>query len=169
MSNSPSGICKRAPISRPLDKRAIWYGQTHPSAVRPLGRALMGMVLLLVLPALAQSQAITDPIQSPSRIGHHNSPADITMAGQQALQQHKLLALLNAERQKSMVSDATKLLRLAKELNSELTSGDSALSPSQQAHKAAEIEKLAHNVREKMSFAVGMTLGTDSPFNASIP
>jgi len=169
MSDTPSGILKRANISRPLDQRAFWHKLIHASAHACDLRFVLGVALLLSVPAIAQSQAATSAAESPGRIGRRTSTADLSIAGQQAQQQHKLLALLNAERQKSMVSDANKLLRLAREFNAEVTSGDSGLSPAQQAHKAAEIEKLAHNVREKMSFAVGMTLGLDSPFNASIP
>ena len=168
MSDLPSGICKRANLSRPLVKRAFWSEYPHRLAPRSLWPVFVALVLLGV-PFPARGQGLPDATQSPSHIGRRTSTGDTSIAGQQALQQHKLLGLLNAERQKSMVSDAAKLLRLAQELNAELMRGNSALSPSQQAHKAAEIEKLAHNVREKMSFAVGMTQELESPFNASIP
>jgi hypothetical protein len=53
-----------------------------------------------------------------------------------------------------MVSDTNKLLKLVNELNAEIgqTNPDS-LTPSQ-LQKVAEIEKLAHNVRDKMSTSV---------------
>ena len=168
MSHLGSGIWKRANFSRSLVKRAFWSEHPHRFVLRSLWPVL-AVLALLGLPSPAHSQGISDPAQSPSHIGRRTSTGDTSIAGQQALQQHKLQGLLNAERQKSMVSDAAKLLRLAQELNAELTRGDSTLSPSQQAHKAAEIEKLAHNVREKMSFAVGVTQEIESPFNASIP
>ena len=168
MSDLPSGIWKRATFSRSLVKSAFWSEYPHRLALRSLWPVL-AVLVLLGLPAPARGQGISDPTQSPSHIGRRTSTADTSIAGQQAQQQHKLLGLLNAERQKSMVSDAAKLLRLAQELNAELTRGDSTLSPSQQARKAAEIEKLAHNVREKMCFAVGVTQEIESPFNASIP
>jgi uncharacterized protein HemX len=61
----------------------------------------------------------------------------------------------NAERQKSMVSDTNKLLKLAKELDAEVRAGNStALTPAE-LHKVAEIEKLARNVKEKMTLTVG--------------
>lgn len=67
----------------------------------------------------------------------------------------KRLRLLNAQRQKSMVSDADKLLKLAKELNDEVASGDSATLTDAQLRKVAEIAKLAKSVKEKMRYSVG--------------
>ncbi len=62
---------------------------------------------------------------------------------------------LNIERQKEMVSDTNKLLRLARELNAEVAAQRSnALTPDQ-LHKIAEIEKLARSVKERMTSAVG--------------
>jgi hypothetical protein len=61
---------------------------------------------------------------------------------------------LNADRQKSMVSDTEKLLRLAKELNEEIARGNGEALSAAQVRKLAEIEKLAHNVKQKMSFSI---------------
>ena len=64
------------------------------------------------------------------------------------------LKMLNAERQKSLVADTNKLLRLATELNRAIAASNSdTLTPAQLA-QLAEIEKLAHNVKEKMSTSV---------------
>jgi hypothetical protein len=70
------------------------------------------------------------------------------------LEEEKVLRALNAARQKSMVADGDRLVRLVNELNAEIerTSPDS-LSPAQ-LRKVAEIEKLAHNVKDKMSTSV---------------
>jgi hypothetical protein len=67
---------------------------------------------------------------------------------------HRQMNALNAERQKSLVSDAEKLLKLAKELNSEIETANSDTLNSGQIHKIANIEKLAHNVKQKMSESV---------------
>jgi hypothetical protein len=61
---------------------------------------------------------------------------------------------LNADRQKSMVSDTEKLLKLAKELNEEIADGNGEALSAVQVRKLAEIEKLAHNVKQKMSFSI---------------
>jgi hypothetical protein len=68
---------------------------------------------------------------------------------------HRRMRALNMERQKEMVADASKLLRLARELNAEVASQKSAALTSDQLHKVAEIEKLARNVKERMTSGVG--------------
>jgi hypothetical protein len=67
---------------------------------------------------------------------------------------HRQMNALNAERQKVLVSDTAKLLKLAQELNTELASSRAdSLSPDQM-RKIANIEKLAHSVKQKMSESV---------------
>jgi hypothetical protein len=61
------------------------------------------------------------------------------------------LRAMNIDRQKSMVSDTNKLVKLARQLDAEVASNPTdALTP-EQLHKVAEIEKLAHNVKTKMA------------------
>ena len=75
----------------------------------------------------------------------------------------KLLRTLNADRQKSLVADTNKLLRLVNELNAEIVSTNpDSLTPAQ-LHKVAEIEKLAHNVKDKMSTSVRGTPPFEQP------
>ena len=60
---------------------------------------------------------------------------------------------MNADRQKSMVSDTDRLLKLAKELNSEIENSNlTALTPVQ-LREISDIEKLARNVKQKMSIS----------------
>ena len=54
-----------------------------------------------------------------------------------------------------MVSDTNKLLKLARELNDEVAAKNAAALTPDQLHKIAEIEKLAHSVKEKMADGVG--------------
>ena len=62
---------------------------------------------------------------------------------------------LNVERQKQLVSDAAKLLKLARELHEEVSSTNpDAFSPDQ-IRKIAEIEKLARSVKDRMATGVG--------------
>ena len=70
------------------------------------------------------------------------------------IETEKRLRALNAERQKSMVSDTNKLLKLASELNAEINrENPDSLTPAQLS-RLAEIEKLAHRVKDKMSTSV---------------
>lgn len=71
---------------------------------------------------------------------------------------------LNLLRQKSMVSDADKLLRLAQELDNDAKAGASALSPAERMRKAAEIERLAKEVKEKMTYSIGDPPQPATPF-----
>jgi hypothetical protein len=71
-----------------------------------------------------------------------------------SIEQERQMRALNADRQKSMVSDTNKLLKLVTELNAEVSSANSDTLSLNQLHKLAEIEKLAHSVKEKMSTSV---------------
>jgi hypothetical protein len=61
---------------------------------------------------------------------------------------------LNDMRQKEIVSDTNKLLKLANELDAEVRKANSDSLTPEQLHKFAMIEKLAHNVKEHMSTPV---------------
>ena len=75
-------------------------------------------------------------------------------AGRESEEFERRLRMLNADRQKTMVSDADKLLKLAGQLNVEVsTANQGELTPAQ-LKKISEIEKLARKVREKMSTSV---------------
>ena len=63
----------------------------------------------------------------------------------------KRLRALNTERQKQMVADAGKLLKLAKELNDEVAASNTGSLTPEQLRKIAEIEKLARSVKERMT------------------
>lgn len=73
--------------------------------------------------------------------------------GDPAMEEKRLNAL-NTERQKAMVADANKLVKLAAELNAEINGKNLGQLTPGQLRKVAEIEKLAHNIREKMSTSV---------------
>ncbi|MGD0914768.1 MAG: hypothetical protein ABR928_22970 [Terracidiphilus sp.] len=69
------------------------------------------------------------------------------------------MKLLNSERHKALISDSDKLFKLATELNNEIARANSGVLTPEQLRKVAEIEKLAHGVRDKMT----MTLIVPSP------
>ena len=75
---------------------------------------------------------------------------------------------LNEMRQKSMVSDANKLLKLAMELNA-IDKDGIGISPEARLKKLAEIEKLAKSVREKMSYSVSASPTPLGPFSVLQP
>jgi hypothetical protein len=69
-------------------------------------------------------------------------------------QNEKRLQYLNAERQKSMVAETNRLVKLAADLNAQINSGEHTQLTPDQARQLAEIEKLAHRIRDRMSTSV---------------
>ena len=130
-----------------------------PLAVSPRRRTVLsaGRVLvcamLLALPGRAQNGQETRPPleQLPGQQG--TSIFDHPGYEEEARQERQLRAL-NAERQKALVSDTVKLLKLANELNADVKSGNPDMLTVDQLRKLEQIEKLAHSVKEKMSTSV---------------
>jgi hypothetical protein len=83
--------------------------------------------------------------------GIQDSP---TMGPRDASQVQKRLNMMNTERQKELVDDTNKLLALARELDGEIAASNTGDLTPEQIRKVAEIEKLAHSVRDKMSESV---------------
>ncbi len=65
------------------------------------------------------------------------------------------LRALNADRQKSLVSDTDKLLKLARQLDAEIASNPTDELTPQELRKVGEIEKLAREVKAKMAQSFG--------------
>jgi hypothetical protein len=112
--------------------------------------SLAAMVLIAGVLALRSQGPPRDIIDRPAPMPTDslpNSDYDAAMVERQR-------AALNLERQKEMVSDTNKLLKLAQELNYEVAaSGTDTLTPDD-LHRLAEIEKLARSVKDKMAIAV---------------
>jgi hypothetical protein len=121
--------------------------------------------MLLVLPIAAQSPGV--PGGAPvSRSRQQQQQQEQPESGPMSLSlDARRIIQLNLIRQKNMVSDAAKLLRIAQELSNDANADTSALSPAERMHKAAEIEKLAKGVREKMTYAVGISSDPTVPFS----
>lgn len=75
------------------------------------------------------------------------------MRDQQTKQQS--FAAANIERKKQIGDDSAKLLKLATELKAEVEKSNKDTLSVGVIRKAEEIEKLAHNVKEKMKLTVG--------------
>ena len=79
----------------------------------------------------------------------------------------KRLQMLNAAQHQSMVADTDRLLKLVAALNAQVnTSNSSALTP-EQLRMVAEIEKLAHNVKDKMRMSVRSAVEFNGPTSAT--
>lgn len=80
-------------------------------------------------------------------------PSQIPMSGPgpNPVFQDRRIRQLNIERQKEMVSDSEKLLKLTSELNAEIAKSNAKALTPDQLRTVAKIEKLAKSVREKMT------------------
>jgi hypothetical protein len=133
------------------------------SAHRPIIRlalsavlAVFGLAFVLVQPCRGQQPSLPG-IQRPPLSPQLGQPAgetgdDVPPGG--SVDDEKQLRARNADRQKSLVSDTNKLLRLVKELNAEIARTNPDSLNADQLRRMAEIEKLARNVKDKMSTSV---------------
>jgi putative cell wall-binding protein len=125
------------------------------------------IALLLALPSAAQNgqngqsgqNGQNGPPPTPKSglqhpFGQIPAAADDNIAPGDPLWGEKQLRMLNADRQKQLVADTNKLLKIAQQLDAEIagTNPDS-LTPDQ-LRRIAEIEKLARSVKDKMSTSV---------------
>ena len=120
------------------------------------------LILVAALSSAAQtpmptgSLLRTDRLDMSSPINQPPGPNEqMQMRDQQSRQ--RSFEAANAERRRQIAADSTKLMKLAAEINTELEKdGENLLSPNV-IRKANEIEKLAHDVKEKMKLSVGST------------
>jgi hypothetical protein len=136
------------------------WGTLPLGGTRLLSRAALAVLclwMILALPVRSQQGVPTShpTFQQPLGQPVGGDRDDIPQGS--PVQDERVLRALNADRQRSMVSDANKLLRLAKELNAEIARTNPDSLSLDQLHKMAEIEKLARNVKEKMSTSVRAT------------
>lgn len=96
--------------------------------------------------AVLDNQSVVNPPRSTPNFGD-----DPTSGGYDSSIANRRMKLMNNERRKSLVSESDKLIRLATELNNEITHSNSGSLTPDQLRKVAEIEKLARNIRDKMT------------------
>jgi len=120
-------------------------------------RVAILMALLLAVPLGGAQNAPTSHIGGlpTTTSGVGDSPLDDSNnTGPNAEMEAHRMRMLNAERQKSLVADTVKLLKLANELNTSMAKEDGSAPTQAEVRKLADIEKLAHNVKEKMKITV---------------
>ncbi len=125
-------------------------------------RFAFGLALVLGMPVAGQSPYPQFPSTSNGKLGR-NYPDTNSQFGADPTADPKRLRVLNAERQKELVSDTQKLLQLARELNAEVSDANAAAMTDAQLRKVAEIAKLARSIKEKMMFTVGGYPGLKGP------
>jgi hypothetical protein len=130
------------------------------------GAACQAICFALLLVAQAGAQSHGTPslptLPSGAPVG---SREDYDIPSRDPIEEARRLQSLNIARQKAMVSDATKLLKLTAELNEEIAHLNTDTLTAAQIRKLAQIEKLAHNVSEKMKATVLPTTQIQSPWD----
>lgn len=125
-----------------------WLSRWVPSLLWGFGLA---MVFGLASGPAVRSQGPPSLINRPAPM-----PTDPAASGDyDPTAAERQLNALNIERQKEVVSDTNKLLRLAMELNDEVAANNSATLTDDQLRKMAQIEKLARSVKQKMADGIG--------------
>ncbi|MGD0860895.1 MAG: hypothetical protein ABR912_16495 [Terracidiphilus sp.] len=152
--------------------RRLESASSNCAARRLVPQAARLALCLALVPALPGGSQIAPP-QPHGGFGQQmgqnpNDPLAQVDVPQYSVEEAKRLRALNALRQKSLVEDTNKLLRLAAELNAEVSSAHPDALTTEQLHKLAEIEKLAHSVKDKMSVPMWGTPVYPQPFSPSL-
>ena len=131
-------------IDNELSGRAGFWGRVMPVL-------LLGFVLALLCAGGVSQQGSGHNSGTPPAVFQPQITAPFDTYDQPVSPEaQRRVNMINTERQKSMVTDADKLLALATELSREIAKSNSGELSPDQIHKVAEIEKLAHNVKDKM-------------------
>ena len=134
--------------------RASWLG-----GVSGVLSALLGLAMIFAVVLVSRSQTPGQNVGPPGSNHIYYPEPRSTPIGDfsdqyTAVETARRINALNVERQKDLVSDTNKLLKLARELNSEIAANNTGAWTDEQLHKLAEIEKLAHNVKQRMADGV---------------
>jgi len=117
-----------------------------------------GLFAVVVLSSVALRAQSTAPnpdksIHDPALTTPPDANAQMEMREQQTQKQD--FAAANEERKKQISEDTAKLLKLAADLKAEVDKTNKDTLSLNVIRKADEIERLAHNVKEKMKLTVG--------------
>ncbi len=149
----------------------IYIKSIHSRAARVGAISCLAGVLAFFLGIPITGQQIPTPFPQPNsgRLGSHYPDSQIGFGDPDNAPDKKRLRILNVERQREIVSATARLLKLAEELNSELSVSDASATTPEQLRKIAEIGKLAKTVKEKMSFGVDGGLTVPEPLGGRNP
>lgn len=135
-------------------------GQVANEAGLRYAQILAGTFALAALACSALSaQSSSNPVNpdKPYLLPEANRLPDVNQQMEMREQQNKAqnYAAANAERKKQIAGDTTRLLKLATDLKAELGNTSKDTLSLNVIRRADEIERLAHNVKEKMKLTVG--------------
>jgi hypothetical protein len=121
------------------DSRAAWQ--------------ILFSALLLAAPACAQIRGTSPSLPTLPSGAPVNARQDYDIPKTDPAEEERRLRALNAARQKRVVSDTNKLLKLTNELNADIARANSDSLTRSQLRKLAEIEKLARDLKTNMTAA----------------
>lgn len=133
--------------------------------IRSRALALLTLIAIACASGLNLAQQQTNSGSSPAKVIMEQTEAqDATFRGrggdessEPANMRANRYKAMNAMRQKALVEDTNRLLQLTTQLNAEIAGNPTHALNADQLRQVAEIEKLAKNVREKMTDAIGPT------------
>lgn len=140
--------------------QARWDRQAANEAGMRCGLILAGALAVAVLACgVVGAQSSSAPVNPdrPYLLPEANRLPDVNQQMEMREQQNKAqnYAAANAERRKQIADDSARLLKLAADLRAEVdNTGKDTLSLNI-IRRADEIERLAHDVKEKMKLTVG--------------
>jgi hypothetical protein len=137
-------------------KRVYRTAIPHPPGARALRIAVLaGLAALVLVPVAGEGAQEKDPgFRYPASITRVPDANAQNQINGQETQQQKFEAA-NAERKKQIADESAKLLKLAADLKAEVDKTTKDTLSLNVIRKADEIEKLAHDVKEKMKLTVG--------------
>jgi hypothetical protein len=119
-------------------------------------RSMAGIAVMVMFMGGALSQQYPNPdksIHPPVLTTPPDANAQMRMREQTSKEQNYEAA--NAERKRQIAEDSARLLKLANDLKAEVDKTNKDTLSLIVIHKAEEIERLAHSVKEKMKLTVG--------------
>ena len=127
----------------------------RPTIIRTAVVACLGLVVALPASHVLQSQLPnpSQPIPGPEASRMPDANTQMSMRDQQNKKAN--IEAANVERKKQIADDSAKLLKLATDLKTEVDKTSKDTLSLGVIRKAEEIEKLAHNVKEKMKLTMG--------------
>jgi len=107
--------------------------------------AVVGALLLTACPLRVRGWQTQhpEPLSNPAADANRQVIVDDSAELRQA-------KLLRVQRQKQLISDSDKLLKLATDLKQQIDNTPAETLPADSVKKAAEIEKLAHSLRQRL-------------------
>jgi hypothetical protein len=141
------------------------FGPSHGLLRTP--RGALWLALLLVAPCGSQVRGTSPSLPTLPSGAPVGSRDDYDIPKNDPAEEQRQLRALNTERQKRVVSDASKILKLTSELSAEIARANADSLTQAQLRKLEKIEKLARDLKANMTSATLPSTGIQSPFDPS--